>query len=157
MSLNLLELPGPIQACNGIALPLPLPLPLVGNIELYLNQNWTNYIWGTCNSAYTKNRQETHANFCSVSLKRPFVIYSLRRKKSTITRPKEIRHKDVDHIQMALNMVCIWQRTLRLHKWCIFHWPSQRLSSCPDVLCSVEFYGCLLSKLVIFIRRIISV
>jgi hypothetical protein len=27
-SLNLLEPSGPVQACNGIALPLPLPLPL---------------------------------------------------------------------------------------------------------------------------------
>jgi len=26
-SLNLLEPSGPVQACNGIALPLPLPLP----------------------------------------------------------------------------------------------------------------------------------
>ena len=28
-SLNLLELSGPVQACNGIALPLPLPFTLV--------------------------------------------------------------------------------------------------------------------------------
>jgi len=28
-SLSLLEPSGPVQACNGIALPLPLPLPLV--------------------------------------------------------------------------------------------------------------------------------
>jgi hypothetical protein len=27
-SLNRLEHSGPVQACNGIALPLPLPLPL---------------------------------------------------------------------------------------------------------------------------------
>jgi hypothetical protein len=27
-SFNLPEISGPIQACNGIALPLPLPLPL---------------------------------------------------------------------------------------------------------------------------------
>jgi len=27
-NLNLLEPSGPVQACNGIALPLPLPLPL---------------------------------------------------------------------------------------------------------------------------------
>jgi hypothetical protein len=26
-SLNLLEISGPVQTCNGIALPLPLPLP----------------------------------------------------------------------------------------------------------------------------------
>jgi len=30
VSLNLLEPSGPVQACNGIALPLPLPLPLRG-------------------------------------------------------------------------------------------------------------------------------
>ena len=28
-SINLLETSGPVQACNGIALPLPLPLPYV--------------------------------------------------------------------------------------------------------------------------------
>jgi len=53
------------------------------------------------------------------------VTYRLRRKTSTIARLKEIRRKLVDFIQMALDMVCnllsIWQRTLRLHKWCIFH------------------------------------
>jgi hypothetical protein len=27
-SLNRLEIPGPVQACNGIALPLPLPIAL---------------------------------------------------------------------------------------------------------------------------------
>ena len=30
-SLNLLEISGPVQACNGIALPLPLPLHMVNN------------------------------------------------------------------------------------------------------------------------------
>ena len=34
-SLNLLEPSGPVQACNGIALPLPLPLPLPFTTCLY--------------------------------------------------------------------------------------------------------------------------
>jgi len=33
-SLILLEPPGPVQACNGIALPLPLPLPLLPVINV---------------------------------------------------------------------------------------------------------------------------
>jgi len=33
-SLNLLEPSGPVQACNGIALPLPLPLPTLRNRKL---------------------------------------------------------------------------------------------------------------------------
>ena len=40
-SLNLLELLGPIQAYNGIALPLTLPLPLpclVGVFQLFMLQ-----------------------------------------------------------------------------------------------------------------------
>jgi hypothetical protein len=45
-------------------------------------------------------------SFFSLSLKRPFVTYRLRRKTSTITCLKEIRRKDVDCIQMALGMVC---------------------------------------------------
>jgi len=34
-NLNFLEPSGPLQGCNGTALPLPLPLPLP--IEVYLN------------------------------------------------------------------------------------------------------------------------
>ena len=34
-SLNLLESSGPVQACNGIALPLPLPLPYSYRLLIY--------------------------------------------------------------------------------------------------------------------------
>jgi hypothetical protein len=35
-NLNHLETSGPVQACNGIALPLPLPLPLPLTLPLPL-------------------------------------------------------------------------------------------------------------------------
>jgi hypothetical protein len=35
-SLNLLELSGPVQACNGIALPAPLSLPLPLPLQSYV-------------------------------------------------------------------------------------------------------------------------
>ena len=37
-NLNLLEPSGPVQACNGIALPLPLPLH--DNFSVYLHCGW---------------------------------------------------------------------------------------------------------------------
>jgi hypothetical protein len=38
--LNLLETSGPVQACNGVALPLPLPLPMDKERAVFPGIHW---------------------------------------------------------------------------------------------------------------------
>ena len=52
-NLNFLEPSGPVQACNGTALPLPLPLLIPLLAELYLYQN--GYVPYTTGSQYREN------------------------------------------------------------------------------------------------------